>query len=429
MSSPVPFLDSTARSRVARRLLPFLFLLYITNYLDRANVGYAALRMTHDLGLSDAVFGTAAGVFFIGYLSLQIPGALLVERWSARLWLAGTLIAWGGLTVLTALVQTPRQLYGARFILGMAEAGFFPGVIVYLSHWFIYQDRSKAVARFMAAIPISFVIGSPLAGRLLQVHWLGMAGWRWLFVVEGIPAVLLGLITSFWLPDRPADAQWLSPHEREWLQGRLEAEKRAKAGVQHYGVLRALRHPPVLLLTTSLLFSYTAGYAFVFFFPTMLKRLSGWTDFRVGVVGTLPYIAGFIGMQIAGWSSDRHRERRWHFAATQLICLSGAALLLLAPHSLPLALIAFTLIGTGITSSYPCFWALPSSLLNDAAAAAAIGFINSFASIGGYIGPWVFGKLSGRTGSFGAGFWFMLVSYAIATLVVLLCPREAVTSE
>src|SRR5881628_4000508 len=200
----------SARSRIAWRLLPYLFLLYIANYIDRTNIAYATLGMKGDLGLSDSVFGTASGIFFIGYFALQIPGALLVERWSARWLLSLTLITWGALTTLTGFVRTPLELYGARFLLGAAEAGFFPGVIVYLSHWFIYQDRGKAVARFMAAIPLGFMMGGPIAGAIVGVNWLSIAGWRWLFLLEGIPAVLLGLATLFVLPDRPDEARWLS---------------------------------------------------------------------------------------------------------------------------------------------------------------------------------------------------------------------------
>jgi len=211
MPSPEIETGERARSRIAWRLLPFLFLLYVANYLDRTNIAYATLGMKGDLGLSDSVFGTASGIFFIGYFALQIPGALLVERWSARWLLSLTLISWGALTTLTGFVRTPHELYGARFLLGAAEAGFFPGVIVYLSHWFIYQDRAKAIARFMAAIPIGFILGGPIAGSILKVHWFGITGWRWLFLLEGLPAVLLGTIALFVLPDRPNQARWLRP--------------------------------------------------------------------------------------------------------------------------------------------------------------------------------------------------------------------------
>ena len=250
---------ATARSRVAWRLLPILFLLYVANYLDRTNIAYATLGMKGDLGLTDSVFGTASGIFFIGYFALQIPGALLVERWSARRLLALTLIIWGALTVLTGFVRTPLQLYGARFLLGAAEAGFFPGVIVYLSHWFITQDRGKAIARFMSAIPIAYILGGPLAGAILRADWLNVPGWRWLFLLEGIPAVILGTATLFVLPDWPNEVRWLSPNERKWLATRLAEERQAKAHLEQVTIWQALRHPVVLLLTAGLFLCDSGG--------------------------------------------------------------------------------------------------------------------------------------------------------------------------
>ena len=415
----------SARSRIAVRLLPFLFLLYVANYLDRTNIAFATLGMKGDLGLTDSVFGTASGIFFIGYLGLQIPGALLVERWSARLLLAITLITWGALTVLTSFVRTPLELYGARFLLGAAEAGFFPGVIVYLSHWFINQDRAKAIARFMSAIPIAYILGGPIAGAILGIHWLGIPGWRWLFLLEGMPAILLGVATLMWLPDRPGEARWLRAEERDWLAARLAEEQRTKANVEHVSIWWALRDRRVVLLTVGLFFCYTGGYAFWFWMPTMLQRLGGWTDVqRIGWLGAILSVAGLIGMLLLGRNSDRTRERRWHFAIPQLTAALALGAWLLAPHSNALLIVVFTLVGFGTTAHLPSFWALPSAFLADSTAAAAVGFINCTASIGGFIGPMIIGNLSQRTGSFDAGFVFMIACWVIASLLVLLCPRE-----
>jgi MFS transporter, ACS family, tartrate transporter len=416
-----------ARTRIAWRLLPFLFLLYVANYLDRTNLAYATFGMKGELGLSDSVFGTASGIFFIGYFALQIPGALLVERWSARLLLAITLITWGALTALTGLVRTPTELYGARFLLGAAEAGFFPGVIVYLSHWFIYQDRGRAVARFMSAIPIGFIAGGPVAGVILGVHWLGVVGWRWLFLLEGIPAVVLGITTLFFLPDRPGEARWLPADEREWVVARLAEEHAAKAHVDKMTIWQALRHPPVLILTAGLFFTYTGGYAFWFWEPTMLQRFTGWSVLRVSWFALLIFGSGLFGMLLLGWNSDRTRERRWHFAVPQLIAALALVAWFFLPHTNAVLVTLFTLLGFGTVAYLPSFWALPSAFLTSSAAAAAVGFINCTASIGGFFGPTIVGKISQRTGSFDGGFVFMAVCLVIASVLVLLCPRERST--
>ena len=424
MASPQTDAGSSARSRIARRLLPFLFLLYVANYLDRTNIAYATLGMKGDLSLTDSVFGTASGIFFIGYFALQVPGALLVERWSARLLLGITLITWGALTALTGLVRTPVELYGARFLLGAAEAGFFPGVIVYLSHWFIKEDRGKAVARFMSAIPIGFIIGGPIAGMILGVDWLGLSGWRWLFLFEGIPAVLLGIVTLFVLPDRPNDVRWLRPEERNWLTSRLAEERQAKAHVEHMTIWQALRHPAVLLLTAGLFFTYTGGYAIWFWMPTILQRYTGWTVQHISWIGSIPFVAGFVGMLLLGWSSDRFRERRWHFAIPQLTAAAALGMWFFLPHSNTLLVVILSLVIFGTIAYLPPFWALPSEILTSSAAAAAVGFINCTASIGGFFGPKMIGNLSQQTGSFNAGYIFMIVCWIIASVLVLLCPRE-----
>ena len=279
----------------------------------------------------------------------------------------------------------------------------------------------------MSAIPIAYILGGPLAGAILRVHWLDIPGWRWLFLLEGIPAIILGTSTLFLLPDRPNEVSWLPPDERDWLTCRLAEERQAKAHVEHVTIWQALRHPSVLVLTAGLFFCYTGGYAYWFWFPTMLQRLTGWTDVqKIGWVGAIPFVVGLFGMLLLGWSSDRLRERRWHFAIPQLTAALALGTWFFLPHSTLLLVIVFSLIGFGTTAYLPSFWALPSSILSASAAAAAIGFINCTASIGGFVGPKIIGDLSQRSGSFHSGFIFMVACWVIASVLVLLCPRERV---
>ncbi len=410
------------RRHIALRLLPFLFALYITNYLDRTSVAYAAIGMSRDLGFSDRVFGLGAGVFFISYVALQIPGALLVERWSARRMISATLIAWGSLTALTALVHTPAQLYLARFVLGAAEAGFFPGVIVYLSHWFIQEDRAKATSNFMAAIPISFVIGSPIAGWILGHSWFGIGGWRWLFLLEGLPAILLGIVAFFYLTDWPREAKWLAAEQRQWMEEKLREEK--PASPQAIPMREALRSRTILLLAGVTFLNYFAIYSFVFWFPTMLKRQSGFSDLNVGLLGALPYLALFIAMQVNGWLSDKSRERHWHSAVPLFIAAAGFLSLITQPRSIPLSLLLFTMACLG--SAYlPAFWAIPTEILSQSTAAVAVGMINAVGSVAGFAGPYLFGYLYTRTGSLSYGLALMTVSALAGGLLILCTPRGA----
>jgi len=409
------------RQHIAVRLLPFLFILYIINYLDRTSVAYAAVGMSRELGFSDRVYGLGTGIFFISYLALQIPGALLVERWSARRMISATMMIWGSLTALTGLVHTPGQLYLARFLLGAAEAGFFPGVIVYLSHWFIREDRAKATSNFMGAIPLSFVIGSPIAGWILGHPWLGFAGWRWLFLLEGIPAILLGAVAFYVLTDWPREAAWLAPERRQWIEQRLEEEK--PVGAQAVTMGQALRSRTVLLLASLTFLNYIVLYCFAFWFPTMLKRQSGLSDMRVGLLGAVPYAVTFVAMQVNAWHSDKGGERRWHSTVPLLIAAAGSLGLVGQPHSLPLSIVLFSMVGMAI-AYLPTFWAIPTEILSQSAAAAAVGMINTVGSAAGFAGPYLFGYLNTRTGSFSYGLALMMVSGLAGGLLILCTPRS-----
>ena len=415
------------RHLTALRLLPFLFTLYLANYLDRTSVAYAAIGMTRELGFSDRVFGLGAGVFFISYVALQIPGALLVERWSARRMISLTMIAWGSMTALTALVHTPSELYVARFLLGAAEAGFFPGVIVYLSHWFVCEDRAKVTSNFMSAIPLSFVIASPIAGLILGRSWLGIAGWRWLFILEGLPAILLGTIAFFYLTDLPGQAKWLAPDQRQWIEKKLQ-EERSAAGFEAMPIRQALTSSTILLLAAVCFLNYFAYYSFLFWLPTMFKRQSGFSDLNVGLLGALPYAALLVAMLVNGWHSDRQCERRWHCAVPSLI--AAVALLGLAAHpqSIPVLLTLFTLATIG-NAYLPALWAMPTELLCKSAAAASVGMINAVGSVAGFAGPYLFGYMNTKFGSFSCGLTVLALSSLAAGLLVLRVPKRTLVPQ
>jgi len=411
-----------ARHRIATRLLPFLFILYVIAFLDRMNIGAAALQIPHDLGFSESVVGMGAGIFFFGYFLLEIPGALIAERWSARRWIARIMISWGAMTILMAFIHTARQFYLVRFLVGAAEAGFMPGVIVYLTHWFRYEDRAKAVAFFYAANPLSYVIGSPLAGVLLGLSWLGMRGWRWLFILEGIPAIFFGCITIWYLTDWPSQARWLPDEEKEWITRELQREKEAKS--RSYSIWQAFCHRDVILLTLCYFGAMTGSYGIAFWLPTILKRLSGQSDFRVTLMAALPYVAAFVVQQLNGWHSDRTRERRWHAAVPVLICGSALAFAVLYRGNLALSLGMFVVAGGSFYGFQPVFWTVPTLFLSESAAAASIGLINAVGNLGGFAGPMVMGYLVNRTHTFSAGLLYLVASLFASGILMLAVGRR-----
>jgi sugar phosphate permease len=408
-----------ARRRIAWRIMPYLFILYMIAFLDRVNVGYAALDMTHALGFSPEVYGFGAGIFFVGYFLLEIPTSLLVEKWSARGCIARIMVSWGALAIMTGFIHTASQFYWVRFLLGAAEAGFFPGIVIYLSHWFRYEDRAKAVAFFMAAIPIANIIGSPISGLLLGIHWLGIAGWRWLFILEGIPAIVMGIVTLFYLTDWPHQAKWLPDDEREWITSELEKEKRQIREAGPLRILQAFRHKEVILLSVAYFFIVTGVYGFNFWMPTILKGLSGYSNLVVTLVAVLPYFAALAAILFAGWSSDRTRERRWHTAIAMLIASLGLLLSAVLHGSVALEVSMFCLAAAGMYGYLPGFWALPSSFLTGTAAAASIGLINSIGNLGGFLGPYIVGYLNNKTHSFFQGILFLSASAVISAGLVL----------
>jgi ACS family tartrate transporter-like MFS transporter len=333
--------------------------------------------------------------------------------------ICATMIVSGSLTAFTAMVHTPAQLYLVRFLLGAAEAGFFPSVIVYLSHWFIQEDRAKATSNFMAAIPVSLVIGSPVAGWVIGHNWFGIEGWRWLFVVDGIPAILLGTVAFFFLTDWPPQARWLTVDERQWISRKLEQEKPLSR--QSTSIGQALRSRIVLLLATAAFLQYFIGYSVIFWLPTILKNQSGFSDLQVGLFGAVPYVVALGAMLFNGWHSDKGRERRWHAAFPLFIAAAGLLCLTSLPRSNVMTVLLLSVICMAM-AFLPVFWAIPTEILSDSRAAVAVGTINALASLAGFAGPYAFGYFRAETGSFVAGFVTLMFSALAAGILMLLTP-------
>jgi ACS family tartrate transporter-like MFS transporter len=434
-----------ARSKAYTVLLPLLFLSYAIAYVDRVNVSLATIEMSRDLPAFDnAVVGFGAGVFFIGYFILEIPGTLLVEKWSARKWICRIMVTWGIIAALTAFVKTPWQFYVVRFFLGLAEAGFFPGVIVYLTHWFPSRDRARALAWFFIATPVAqFVspwisyymlrIGTTETIRGVTVHHpalLGLQGWQWMYIGWGIPAVILGILVLFLLPDWPRDARWLDSDERDALELELKRERELHHGKHHHKSIRealseAFQHPKVLLLAAAYFFVVTSSYGVEIFLPKILKK---WYELNLSDLTwavIVPPVGGLIGQLLVGWSSDRTGERRLHGSMPIYIGAVALCLTVLIPGGWPfnvrlvLTVGLFTLALMGLKSYMPAFWALPSLLLTEAAAAGSIGLINSVGNLGGFVGPSLLGFVENQTGSFVGGLIYLCFSMIVSATIIL----------
>jgi MFS transporter, ACS family, tartrate transporter len=421
-------------AKVTRRLVPFLIVCYFIAYLDRVNVGFAALAMNQDLGLSQTAFGLGAGIFFIAYFIFEVPSNLLLERFGARKWIARIMLSWGILSGTMAFIPAiahatglgnENSFYLLRVLLGAAEAGFFPGIIFYLTLWFPAQYRARIVGYFMAAIPLSTVIGAPISGLLLYLHGgLGLAGWQWLFIIEAVPAIILAGVVFFYLTDWPADAAWLAPEERTWLAGRLELEQRQRQAVRDYSVRQSLVNPRVLGLSLVYFGAVATNYGLSFFLPQIVKAF-GLNIFLTTLVSATPYAVGLIGMVWWGRRSDRVVERRFHAAFPLFIAAAGIAVST-ALDNPTLKMLSLCVAGFGIFANLPVFWTLPTAFLSGAAAAAGIAVINSIGNLAGFAGPFAMGWIRDQTGSYAGGLLLLAALGIIALGILLMIGQDEV---
>lgn len=408
------------------RLLPFLFLLYVVAFLDRINIGFAALTMNKELAITSEQFGLLVGIFFFGYFLFEIPSNLLLHKIGARIWIARILITWGAVAMLTGFVHTVHQLYVVRFLLGLAEAGYFPGIVLYLTYWFRQREQAQAIALFLTGLPFTSIVGAPISGLVLDhVHWLGVSSWRWLLILEGLPAILCGFLTSFLLPSRPTEANFLTPQEKEWIQAELLREEHEKLERHQCSVWQTMVNGRVWHLAT-IEFGVCIGlYTLSFWAPQLLKSVSGkHSNGAVGVLVMIPHLVGILAMVLVSRSSDRRLERRYHAAMPAL--MGGVALLLMGTSPSPLLLVALlSLLAAGVYSFVGPFWALPGEFLTGFSAAAGIGLINSVANLGGFAGPYAIGVMSGWTGGIYGGLALAGIPLLVSATLLLLLPRRA----
>lgn len=408
--------------------MPFLFLLYIVAYLDRINVSFAVLQMRGQLGLSDRVIGRAQGMFFAGYFFFQIPSNLVLEKFGVRRWIAGLMATWGLISCTMIFIRGPISFYSLRFLLGAAEAGFFPGMIFYLKRWFPARARARAVAWFMTANPLAGIVGSPVSGALLGLTGKGLSGWQWMFLMEGVPAILLGVIVLRVLSDRPQQAAWLKGEERAWLLDKLASEQQAESALQQAGFWQVLIAPRVWMLSVVYFGVSTTMYGVTFWLPSLIQSLSGLGNFATSLVAVLPFVAATIAMVLVGISSDRTGERRWHTALPAFCAV--LALVVAAYGTVPALVIAGVGLGmAGAEAMVGPFWAMATTRLAGLPAAAGIAMINSLANLGGYFGSDIIGFFRASNGGFRGGLLAIAATIALSGGVALIVGREPVVNK
>ena len=417
-------LEQRTMAKVSARLVPFLILCYFVAYLDRVNVGFAGLTMRQDLGLSASAFGLASGIFFLTYFVFEVPSNLFLHRFGARKWIARIMLSWGIISGANAFVTGSYTFYLVRVLLGAAEAGFFPGIIFFLTLWFPSVYRGRIVAWFMAAIPASSVIGAPVSGLLLYLDGVGgLKGWQWLFVVEAVPAIILSVVVFFYLTDRPADAGWLADDERRWLADRLAAEERQRLAAEHISVGQVLRDGRVLTLALVYFGGVAANYGIAFWLPQIVKSFGGVSNFQIGLITAIPYLVGTVTMVLWGRRSDRTMERKGHVAFPLAVAAIGIALAGMVSDPLT-KMVLLSIAGFGVFANLPVFWTLPAAFLSGAGAAAGIAVINALGNLAGFVGPYAMGWVKDATGSFSGGLYLIAALALIGCIAVLLLPHD-----
>jgi ACS family tartrate transporter-like MFS transporter len=414
-------------SRVVGRLVPFIFLCYVIAYIDRVNIGFAKAELQRDLGLSDAAYGLGGGLFFLGYCLFEIPSNLILERVGARVWIARIMIGWGFVSMAMMFVVGPWSFYAMRVLLGIAEAGFFPGMVLYLTYWVPAAERARTGALFMTAAPVAVLVGAPVSEFLLSLDGtLGLAGWQWLFLVEGLPAVVLGVVALFFLTDRPEQATWLPESQRTWLTTEMANERAARVAHHQGSHLRALLNGRVLLICFIYFLNTLVTYGVFLWLPSILRDASGYRGWRLSLVTALPFAVALVGMVLIGRHSDRTGERKGHVAACAILGAVGLVLAAAAQNNVGLIVLSFALSQLGQRSVQGVFWAIPPIFLGGTAAAAGIALINSVGNLGGFVGPTAMGWLRASTGTYSAGLLVLAAALVFEAILVmsLRLPKE-----